>query len=223
MKLVLKSKINNNFISISFKAFDPYEKIFEKSDINQLIKPITASLIIFDEEIKSYELAKLKEIFKKLNLKDFHIYSNFREIVLSGKSLKINSTLIKKQPDLDYDSFLKHSKHSEDTIHKGTIRSGNRISSNGDLYVIGDVNPGAIVTAKYNIYVWGKLLGIASAGKDGNNNSFIASLYLHPLQLRISEIVAVGPKEKPRYQYPEIAILENKSIIIKPYIMGLQE
>ena len=75
----------------------------------------------------------------------------------------------------------------------------------------------AIVSAKNNIYVWGKLLGIASAGKDGNKKSSIASLYLNPLQLRISDIIAVGPKEKPKNQYPEVAVLENQSIVIKPY------
>ena len=110
----------------------------------------------------------------------------------------------------------------EDTIHKGTVRSGNRISSNGDLYIIGDVNPGAIISAKNNVYVWGKLLGIALAGKDGNKNASIASLYLKPLQLRISDIVALGPKEKPNNQYPEIAVIENRSIVIKPLMVGPQ-
>ena len=45
--------------------------------------------------------------------------------------------------------------------------------------IIGDVNPGAIVSYRKNIYLWGKLLGIAFAGKDGNNNDSIASLYLN--------------------------------------------
>ena len=107
-----------------------------------------------------------------------------------------------------------------DILHKGTIRSGDRISSNGDLFIIGDVNPGAIISANNNVYVWGKLFGIAFAGKNGNKNASIASLYLNPLQLRICEIVAIGPKEKPKDQYPEIAILEDNKIIIKPYLLN---
>ena len=66
------------------------------------------------------------------------------------------------------------SKKKEDILHEGTVRSGDRISSNGNLSIIGDVNPGAIVSAKKNIFVWGKLLGVAFAGKDGNNNASIA-------------------------------------------------
>ena len=62
-------------------------------------------------------------------------------------------------------------------------------------------------------------MGIAFAGENGNKNALIASLSLNPLQLRICEIVAIGPKEKPKNQYPEVAILEDKKIIIKPYLL----
>ena len=112
-----------------------------------------------------------------------------------------------------------YSKKKEDILIKGTVRSGDRISSNGNLCIIGDVNPGAIVSAKKNIYVWGKLLGIAFAGRGVNNNSSISSIYLRPLQLRIADVVAIGPEDKPKNSYPEIAVIENQTIIIKPYII----
>ena len=67
---------------------------------------------------------------------------------------------------------------------------------------------------------WGKLLGIAVAGEDGNKNASISSLYLNPLQIRLCEIIALGPKEKPTNKYPEVAVLEGELIIIKPYIIG---
>ena len=99
------------------------------------------------------------------------------------------------------------------------MRSGERISSNGNLCIIGDVNPGAIVSAKKNIYVWGKLQGIAFAGKSGNKNASITSLYLNPLQLRIADVIAIGPKDKPKNCYPEIAVIDNQTIIIKPHLI----
>ena len=77
----------------------------------------------------------------------------------------------------------------------------------------------AIVSAKKNIYVWGKLLGIAFAGKSGNKNSSISSLYLNPLQLRIADVIAIGPKEKPKIYYPEIAVIDKQTIIIKPHLI----
>ncbi len=88
---------------------------------------------------------------------------------------------------------------------------------------MGDVNPGAIVSANNNVYVWGKLLGTAIAGENGNKDASIVSLWLNPIQLRICEIIAIGPKEKPKHQYPEIAVLEGKKIIIKLYELNTKK
>ena len=214
MKLILKNTANEFIKSISFKKFDQYKNFVE--ELNTVENLSVANLITSNEKINSSDLSNFKLTLEKLNIKFLHIYSNNRETVLSGKSLKISSTLTKSK-DLKNELFLYPSYQKKDIVHKGTIRSGDRISSNGDLCVIGDVNPGAIVSANNNVYVWGKLLGIAFAGENGNKNASIASLYLNPLQLRICGIVAIGPKEKPKHQYPEVAILEEQKIIIKPY------
>ena len=135
---------------------------------------------------------------------------------------QINSTFIKEQ-EVKNKLRLFKSTRKDDVLHKGTIRSGDRISSNGNLCIIGDVNPGAIVSAKKNIYVWGKLQGIAFAGKGGDKNASITSLYLKPVQLRIADIIAIGPKDKPRNYYPEIAVIEEETIAINPYIIETKD
>ena len=217
MKLILRN-IDNEFIkSISLEKFKFHENLI--TELSDFKKPAKAYLITTNEKINSFELEKLKINLEELNIKLAYIYSDKRETVISGKSLKINSTLLTFKSSKN--EFLTGSSNQiKDIIHKGTIRSGDRISSNGDLFIIGDVNPGAIVSANNNVYVWGRLLGIASAGENGNKNASIASLFLSPLQLRICEITAIGPKENPKHQYPEVAILEYQKIIIKPYILN---
>ena len=216
MQLILRS-ITNEFIkSFSFKKFELYQNFCHK--LTAIEAPAAANLITNNEKINSYELSKLKLILEKKNINFSNIYSNNRETVLSGKSLKINSTLLSTK-DLKNQLPIGPPYLQKDIFHKGTVRSGDRISSNGDLFIIGDVNPGAIISANNNVYVWGKLFGIAFAGKNGNKNAYIASLYLNPLQIRICGIVAIGPKEKPKDQYPEVAILKENKIIIKPYIL----
>ena len=155
---------------------------------------------------------------KYLEIFSLYIYSNNRDTILAGKSLKIDSNFLREQ-EVKNKLLQIDSKKKEGILHEGTVRSGDRISSNGDLCIIGDVNPGAIVSAKNNIYVWGKLLGIAFAGKGGNNNASIASLYLKPLQLRIANVVAIGPKDKPKNYYPEIAVIDKQTINIKPFLI----
>ncbi len=217
MKFILRNLANEFLKSISFKSFELHKDIIE--ELTAIEKPALAYLITANEKINSYELAELKLLLEKLDINFSKIYSNNRETVLSGKSLKINSKFLDIK-DLQNQIFSDPLYQKKDILHKGTVRSGDRISSNGDLFIMGDVNPGAIVSAKNNVYVWGKLLGIAFAGQNGNQNSSIASLYLCPLQLKICKIVAIGPKEKPKNQYPEIAILEDKKIIIKPYLVN---
>tara|TARA_S200000501_G_scaffold196765_1_gene185193 strand:- start:519 stop:1184 length:666 start_codon:yes stop_codon:yes gene_type:complete len=214
MKLILRNSENDFIKSISFNKFELYQNFF--SELRVIKNPAEAHLITANEKITSCELAKLKLILKKLNINFSNIYSNNRETVLSGKSLKINSILLNNK-DAKNKLFLDPSSQKLDILYKGTVRSGDRISSNGDLFIMGDVNPGAIVSANNNVIVWGKLLGTAFAGENGNNNASIASLWLNPIQLRICEIIAIGPKEKPKHQYPEIAFLEDHKIIIKLY------
>ena len=214
MKLILRNSSKDFIKSISFDKFEHYHNFL--SELGAIKKAAEANLITGNERITCFELAKFKLKLKKLNINFSDIYSNNRETVLSGRSLRINSTLLNIK-DNKNESFLDPSSQKLDILHKGTVRSGDRISSNGDLFIMGDVNPGAIVSANNNVYVWGKLLGTAFAGENGNKNASIASLWLSPIQLRICEIIAIGPKDKPKNQFPEIAILENGKIIIKLY------
>ena len=216
MKIVINSTSNRDLETLSFESINKLNENFKK--LLSLKGPLEVKIYAINELITSYQLSKIKNNFDKIKIYSFCIYSNHRDTIISGKSLKINSIYIKEQ-ELKNKFFLLNLEKKEDILHEGTLRSGDRISSNGNLSIIGDVNPGAMVSAKKNIFVWGKLLGVAFAGKDGNNNASIASLYLNPLQLRIADIVAIGPKEKPKNHYPEIAVIENKTINIKPFIV----
>ena len=216
MNIVLSSTVSNYFEIFSLEDLDniheTLRKFFSKKE------PIEAKILSINESISIHQLSKLKNHLDNLNVFSLCIYSNDRNTILTGKSLRINSTFLKEQ-EVKNKLLLFNSKEKDDILHEGTVRSGDRISSNGNLCIIGDVNPGAIVSAKNNIYVWGKLLGIAFAGNTGNNNASIASLYLKPLQLRIADVIAIGPKDKPHNYYPEIALIDKRTIIIKPHII----
>ena len=101
-------------------------------------------------------------------------------------------------------------------FHEGTVRSGEYLDIPGDLLILGDVNPGAIVSAEGNIIIWGRLLGIAHAGSKGNSQSTISALQLRPVQLRIANKVARGPKEKLQLGLAERAWISHERIIISP-------
>ena len=101
------------------------------------------------------------------------------------------------------------------------LRSGQSIKSDGNLVIIGDVNPGSEIIAKGDITVWGILGGIAHAGCDGNLYTKIRALKMNAIQLRIGDVFARRPDsvnipfvQKSDTFTPEEARVFRKQILI---------
>jgi septum site-determining protein MinC len=102
------------------------------------------------------------------------------------------------------------------TVHQGTLRSGDHLQAEGSILVLGDVNPGARISATAHVMVWGKLRGVAHAGHAGDQTARIVALHLRPLQLRIASAVARGPEGLPPDGFAEEARLVDGVIQIDP-------
>jgi septum site-determining protein MinC len=105
-------------------------------------------------------------------------------------------------------------------VHRGTIRSGEQIEVEGALLVVGDVNPGARVSASGDVLIWGRLRGMAHAGCRGERAARIVALQLRPVQLRIADAVARGPEDPPPLGVTEQAQLVENEIQISPAELG---
>ena len=64
--------------------------------------------------------------------------------------------------------------------------------------------------------IWGRLRGIAHAGRFGDTNARVVALQLRPLQLRIADQVARGPDDQPQAGLAEEARIEAGEIVIEP-------
>jgi len=69
----------------------------------------------------------------------------------------------------------------------GIVRSGQVVRAEGDLVVVGDVNQNGKVVAGGNIFVLGRLKGMAHAGANGNKDAVIAASWLEATHLMIDE------------------------------------
>ncbi|WP_096189527.1 septum site-determining protein MinC [Evansella halocellulosilytica] len=76
------------------------------------------------------------------------------------------------------------------------VRSGQIFEVEGDLLLIGDVNPGGTVRATGNIFVMGALRGAAHAGISGNEQAVICASSMSPTQLKIAEILRRPPEKE---------------------------
>ncbi len=103
---------------------------------------------------------------------------------------------------------------------KGTVRSGKLISFEGNVVIIGDVNPGGEVLATGNVIVMGSLRGMVHAGADGNKEAIVAALCLQPTQLRIADVITRPPdqQESRSSLVPEIAFVKDDLVYIERFL-----
>ena len=105
---------------------------------------------------------------------------------------------------------------------KSSCRSGTSIQHNGDVVVLGDVNPGAQIIATGDIIILGALRGIAHAGANATDatEAFIIAFVLSPLQLRIGRYIGTAPTSNGKDQepvVPEIARVSGRFIEVAPF------
>ena len=129
--------------------------------------------------------------------------------------------------DIDYnlDDLRKSLRETEKlpTLYiQRTLRSGQSITSDGNIVIIGDANPGSEIIARGDITIWGILGGIAHAGSAGNRYAKIRALKMNAIQLRIADTFARRPDninipyiQKTDTFIPEEACIYKKQIIIR--------
>ncbi|MGB9867397.1 MAG: septum site-determining protein MinC [Bacillota bacterium] len=101
-------------------------------------------------------------------------------------------------------------------ILKRTVHCGQEVLYDGDVVIVGDVNPGAEVVASGDILVMGSLRGMAHAGALGDQNAIIAALRLEPLQLRIGPFISRSPDgDRASSGRPEVAMVKDGVIVIE--------
>lgn len=96
-----------------------------------------------------------------------------------------------------------------------TLRSGQKVSYEGNVVVLGDVNAGAEVEAGGNIVVMGTLRGNARAGMPDNHGASVTAILLKPTQLRIGGIAVRWPDEERHIDEPEMAYVEQGKMYVR--------
>lgn len=116
--------------------------------------------------------------------------------------------------------FFKGIDEGKTKFYRGTMRSGQLLSFDGNIVVLGDVNPGGVLEAAGNVVVMGSLRGVVHAGADGNKEAVVAALNLQPTQLRIADVITRAPdEESPRsITVPELAFVKDDTVYIESFL-----
>lgn len=198
-------------VSINLRKNEIIIKISEEADQKDII----------------YSLRKKLPELKKL-YKDEKTPIKVTGKVMKNKEIDEIQKLIKSQIDVEIDfdmpkslglssirrAFDQEIATSETKFHRGSLRSGQKLETEGSIVIIGDVNSGAEVIASDNIVVLGNLRGLAHAGAKGNKKALIAAGLLDTVQIRISNIVKeIDRDEEPLHKQAYVYVHEDKIII----------
>lgn len=178
----------------SSKSFEENLKELEEKLSSTFFKGSVSILDLSNIQLSDEEIQKIEEILKRYNTR-----------VLGYKSQ--NEKPKKQIPQITEKKSLK--------IINKTVRSGQRIEYDGDVLVIGDVNPDAYIVASGNIVVMGTLRGIVHAGANGDETAVVMALKLIPQQLRIGSFFTRSPDNPEMPEHPEKAYIENNQIVIE--------
>ncbi|QUI23336.1 septum site-determining protein MinC [Vallitalea pronyensis] len=104
-------------------------------------------------------------------------------------------------------------------FHRGTLRSGQELNVENSVIIIGDVNPGAKVSAGGNVIVLGSLKGTVITRACNGRYPFIVALSMDPMQLRIGDIIGRSSDQlddSDEQSKTQIAYVEEGRICIEP-------
>ncbi len=134
------------------------------------------------------------------------------------------ATEIKNSPPEPWFKKARRPKEIDEMIDENTIlvrrtlRSGQKIHFDGNVVVVGDVNPGAEIVASGHIIVLGALRGVVHAGASGDEQAAVLAFRLQPTQLRIANHITRPPDDEiTGPEQPEIARIKDNMVTIEVF------
>lgn len=130
-----------------------------------------------------------------------HVFIKLGKRQISEEDKEQIRTIIGSRGNLLIQSFESDADKQEDNHNDGIrmvksiVRSGQILHMDGNLLLMGDVNPGGTVTATGDIFIMGSLRGMAHAGCEGNEKAIISASHMKPTQLRIAQVISRPPDE----------------------------
>jgi septum site-determining protein MinC len=163
--------------------------------------------------LKATDLGRLRSEILERELSLWAVLSESPTTIQTAQTLGLATRITKPRPELTVSKVDTAVQGGEQAVlFRRTLRSGFSIEYQGHVIVIGDVNPGAEITAGGDVIVWGHLRGMVHAGANGNTEAVVCALDLSPTQLRIAGKIALTPQRRGKPQ-PEMAHVKNEQVV----------
>lgn len=175
------------------------------------------ALEVGNQILHAAELGALRDRLSELGISLWAVISNSPTTEQTAQVLGLATRIFTPRPERTIKpASAVHLDGDPAIFVQRTLRSGMRVTFQGNVVVLGDINPGAEVVASGSVVVWGRLRGMVHAGAEGNESAVVCALDLHPMQLRIASVVSVTPDRKGKI-LPEIARVVNGQVVADPW------
>ncbi len=189
-----------------------------EAEFNAILEEIASKFFssrAFFKDVKvalSIEGRKLSLEEEKAVIQTITRNSDVQVICLIGKDEESNKGIIKalKRVETEKEEY-------NGRFHRGSLKEGQTLETEGSIVIIGNVEKGASVIASKDIIVIGGLFGEAFAGAGGDENHFVCALNFDPQKCKIGIFRLHRPKEKGLFankhkSVPKIAYVKNNEI-----------
>ncbi len=96
-----------------------------------------------------------------------------------------------------------------------SLRSGQKIESDGDVVLWGHLNVGAEIFASGSVIVMGRLKGLIHAGMDARDDVYVIAGSFEPQQVRVADKLCYTEASAEWWQRPVLITLQNGQLIIR--------
>ena len=221
MKNLIVMKSFQNGISIYMDADAPFEDILAETadkfqNARAFFKDIKVALSLEGRELSSEE--------EKAMIETITDNSDVQIICLIGKNEESNRGIIKalKRVETEKEEY-------NGRFHKGSLKAGQTLETEGSVVIIGNVEKDAAVVASKDIVIIGSLFGEAYAGAGGEDSHFVIALKFEPQKCKIGDVRYNAAKEKnglfanKNKFVPQIAYVKNDEVQVENITKELLE
>jgi len=140
----------------------------------------------FIVSVENYRLEReeIEELVAFLREETELTFCGFKTNLRENRELCVSLGIPCDISTLELEKVSERSSTEEVKLIKKTLRSGDKVTSTGDLVIMGDVNPGAEVEAGGNVFVLGNLRGFVRAGI-GKSEGEVRALFFQAPRLEL--------------------------------------
>jgi septum site-determining protein MinC len=164
------------------------EKNFNVDEIKRFLvekrQLLKGARLVVSVENRILQREELERLIREIKEIKGITFCGFKTNVKENRELCISLGIPCDFSSLQLEKERERADNEEIKFVKKTLRSGDKLTSTGDLIIMGDVNPGAEVEAGGDVYVMGSVRGLIRGGI-GKTEGEIRALFFNAPRLEL--------------------------------------